>query len=302
MRIIFTYDAEEPGQCVPKLRTILNVHRKFDAPLTTFVVGKLIETEGKELKKVVDEADDLFDVNSHTYSHSRLIVKPPWSLPVPSAQFIQEETSRGVQAVRDILDRPCRGFRPRSGAGGGFRGQPENLDALRTIGCTWSSAYLKSTFVDSLPGDLHGPYTYEANGFDDIIELPGHGWQDCAVKNYGRGDEHVVRFPSPFLYPLRHVETPEEEFEVHQRTADAAFEAGLPFCNFVMHPWTMIRQQDPEGQCIEMLLQYAKDKDWEVTTCDAEAQRCRDNPDLLVDAPPIPPQRVVGYDVGCLFA
>ena len=302
MRIIFTYDTEEPDQCVPKLRTIYNVHRKFDAPLTIFVVGRLVENEGDALKQLVDEGGDLFDVNSHTYSHSRLISKPPWSLPVPSAEFIHHETTHGVQIVRDVLDRPCRGFRPRSGAGCGFRGCPDNLDALRTIGCTWSSAYLKSAFGDSLPSDLHGPYSYQADGFDDILELPGHGWQDCAVKDYGRGSEHAVRFPSPFLYPPCHIETPEEEFEVHKTTADAAFDAGLPFCNFVMHPWTMIRPQDPDGKCIEMLLQYARDKGWEISTCDTEAQRLCDQPDLLVEAPPVPPQRVAGYDVGRLFA
>jgi peptidoglycan/xylan/chitin deacetylase (PgdA/CDA1 family) len=302
MRVIFTYDTEEPNQCVPKLRTILNVHRKFDAPLTTFVVGRLIESEGKQLKKLIDEGGELFDVNSHTYSHSRLIVKPPWSLPVPSAEFVHHEISRGVQAVRDVLDRPCRGFRPRSGAGAGFRGQPEDLDALRTAGCTWSSTYLKSTFGDSLPSDLHGPYSYQADGFDDIIELPGHGWPDCGVKDYGRGGEHAVRWPTPFVYPSGYVQNPDEEFEVHKGTLDAALEAGLPYCGLIMHPWIMIRDQDPNGKCIEMLLQYAKDNGWEVTTCDFEAQRCRENPVQLVEAPPVPPQRVVGYDVGRLFA
>ena len=214
--------------------------------MTLFVVGELAAgEEGPALKRLLDETPDLHDVNSHTWSHSRLICKNPWSLPVPTPEFIHDETARGVAAIRDRFDRPCRGFRPRSGAGCGFRGCPENLFALRASGCEWSSAYLKSAFEDSLPGDLHGPFSYADDGYDDLLELPGHGWQDALVKDYGRGLQYAVRWPSPFDYPRRLVETPAEEFAVHRRTLDAAEEAGLPFCCFVFHPWTMIRRQDP---------------------------------------------------------
>ncbi len=302
MRVVLTYDTENIGECVPKLRTIVGVHRRFEAPLTIFVTGRVVYHDGAELRRLIDETPEFWDVNSHTYSHSRLICKPPWSLPVPSPQFIYDETLRGVQIVRDVLDRPCRGFRPRSGAGAGFRGCPENLNALRSAGVTWTSAYLKSVFGDSLPCDLSGPFSYAPDGFDDILELPGHGWQDCGVKDFGRGTQYAVRWPSPFVYPSRLVETPQEEFEVHRGTLEAALAADLPFCCFVMHPWTMIRRQDLEGRAIELLLDHAKRRGCEFSTLDAEAQRCRENPQLLIPAPPVPPQRVVSYDVGRLFA
>ena len=303
MRVVFTYDTEEPGLCIPALRVITRVHRRFDAPMTLFVVGELAAgAEGPALRRLLDETPDLHDVNSHTWSHSRLICKNPWSLPVPAPEFIHEETARGVAAIRDRFDRPGRGFRPRSGAGCGFRGCPENLFALRAAGCEWSSAYLKSAFEDSLPGDLHGPFSYADDGYDDLLELPGHGWQDALVKDYGRGLQYAVRWPSPFAYPRRLVETPQEEFAVHRRTLDAAEAAGLPFCCFVFHPWTMIRRQDPDGDCIDLLLRLARARGHEITTLDAEARRCRERPDLLSPAPPIPPQRTRGYDVARHFA
>ena len=298
MRLIFTYDTEEPGKCVPALQLISRVHRRHDAPMTLFVVGQLAESdEGRELKALIDDARELYDVNCHTYTHSRLITKNPWSLPVPTAEYIWDETSRGVQAIRDRLNRPCRGFRPRSGAGCGFRGCPANLSALRAVGCQWSSAYLKSAFEDSLPGDLHGAFDYGVDGYDDLIELPGHGWQDALVKDYGRGGHYAVRWPSPFAYPARLVETPEEEVAVHTATLDAAEAAGLPFCCLVLHPWTMIRPQDPKGRCIDLLLQLAAKRGYEVVTMDDEARRCQEQPSLRYPAPPVPPQRVVGHDM-----
>ena len=302
MNLVFTYDTEEPHQCIPKLRTIWNVHRKYDAPLTLFVVGSLLEQEGGDLKKLIDDASELWDVNSHSYSHPRLIPKPPWSKSVATAEEVYEETRRGVQIVRDHLGKPCRGFRPRTGAGAGYRGCPTQLDALRSAGCGWVSAYLKSVFEDALPGDLHGPYSYEPDGFDDIIELPSHGWQDALLKQFRGLSEFAVRWPSEHAYPQALVETPQEEFAVYRTTLDAAADLELPFCCLCMHPWTMIRDGDLDGEAIDLVLSYARKKGWEISTLDAEADRCRRDPGLMVDPPPIPPQRTPGYDVARNFA
>ena len=46
MRVVFTYDTETIGQCVPKLATIWKVHRRHNAPLSTFVVGRVVANEG----------------------------------------------------------------------------------------------------------------------------------------------------------------------------------------------------------------------------------------------------------------
>ena len=147
---------------------------------------------------------------------------------------------------------PAAAFAPAPGPAAAFAAARRTSSRYTPAGCEWSSAYLKSAFEDSLPGDLHGPFSYADDGYDDLLELPGHGWQDALVKDYGRGLQYAVRWPSPFAYPERLVETPEEEFAVHRRTLDAAEEAGLPFCCFVFHPWTMIRRQDPEGACIDL--------------------------------------------------
>lgn len=302
MKIILTYDTEEPNQCIPKLRKVFDAHREFDAPFTVFVVGRLLEEEGADLKRLMAEAPGLWDINSHSYSHARMLPKAPWSGELSSPDEVYEEVTRGAQVVRDVLDRPCLGFRPRTGAGAGFRGCPTHLDALRTAGCQWASAYLRSTFADALPADLFGPYTYRPDGFDELIELPGHGWQDCMLKKFRDMTEFGVRWPSEHAYPQKLVETPREEFEVYRVTMDAAAEAGLPFCCMVMHPWTMIHDKDPEGEAIRLVLGYARERGWEPSTLDAEAQRCRQDPNRLVEPPPIPAVRTPGYDVAQHFA
>ena len=305
MRVIFTYDTEKVGECVPKLATIHAVHKRFNAPLTIFVTGNVIEEDGKELRKLIDISPELWDVNSHSYSHQRLIFKPPWSKQQPTPEMVRHEVSEGARLVREQLGRPCRGLRPRSGAGAGFRGCPDALMALRDSGFTWTSAYLKSTFADSLPNDLYGAYTYEPDGFPDIIEIPSHGWQDACVKpEIIRMGECVVRWPAPYknAFPDRLVETPEEEFAVHLATFEGTMETDLQFTCFCMHPWTMIRPQDPGGRVIEMLLEYIEEHGHGVTTLDAEVQRCREYPELLWTAPEIPPQRIEKIDVGAYFA
>ena len=64
----------------------------------------------------------------------------------------------------------------------------------------------------------------------------------------------------------------------------------------------MIRRQDPEGDCIDLLLKFVRKRGHEVSTLDVEALRCREQEDLVSEAPPIPPQRTRGYDIAQRFA
>ena len=310
MHVVFTYDAETIGQCVAKLGIIWKVHREFDAPLTTFVVGRVAVSDGKELKRLIDEGGDLFDVNSHYYSHTRVVRKIPWSRPQPSPTLIEHETLRGVAAVRDILDRPCRGIQAPGGVSAGYRGLDENLSPMRKANVEWDSSYARSVKTEANPCDLYGPFHYGEDGYEEILELPVHGWTDCTLKalagpgigRAGQYAQYIVRWPSAYLYPSSFVETPQEEFEVHRQSLDAGCEAGLPSFCLGFHPWTIVRDQDPEAEVIRLLLQYAKDRGWSVSTLDAEAKRCQENPELLWPAPAVPPQRDPSFDAGTLFA
>ena len=181
MELVLSYTAGTAA-AAGKLATILNAHRARRAPATVFVAGRVAEMEREVLLPAIDAAGDLADVNSATYRHARVLRKPPWSVPQPSDRLIAEEITRGALAVREALGRPCRGVRPAEGAGAGFRGWAANLSAMRDAGLRWSSAYVRSTYGDTAPGDLSGPFRYAADGHSDLLELPAHGWPDAALK------------------------------------------------------------------------------------------------------------------------
>jgi len=315
MRVVFSYDTEIPGECVPKLAAIASIHRRLDAPATIFVTGEVVERDSQKLMQIINEAPDLWDVNSHGYRHRRIIHKPPWSLPDPTPELIHEEITKGIKTVREVLDRPCRGFRPRTGAGAGFRGCPDALTAMAEVGASWSSAYIRSTFADAIPADFYGPFTYKPDGYSEITELPAHGWADCFLKapqDLSKNSEYipitpenlVVRWPMGFAeaYPSKYIETPEEEFNIYRATLDYAEQTNIPYLCLVAHPFSMIWSRDPEGKAIEMFITYAKEKGCEISTLDAEERRCQKNPQTLWTAPDIPPQRTKKVDVARYFA
>ena len=305
MELVLSYTAATAASA-GKLATILNVHRARREPATVFVAGRIAETERSALLPAIEAAGDLADVNTATYRHARVLRKVPWSVPQPSDRLIAEEITRGAQAVREALGRPCRGLRPAEGAGAGFRGYAANLEAMRAAGLVWSSAYLRSTYGDTAPGDLCGPFRYAADGYADLLELPAHGWPDAALKAHGAApgpfaEQRIVRWPSPFAYPDGLVETPEEELAVHGATIAAARDAGLPYCCLAFDADSTVRPQDPEARVVDLLIDHAAAEGLALTTLDDLAGRCAAAPEALA-APEVPPSRDANFDPGTLFA
>ena len=305
MELVLSYTAATAA-AAGKLATILNVHRARRAPATVFVAGRVAEVEREELLPAIDASGDLADVNSATHRHARVLRKPPWSVPQPSDRLIAEEITRGALAIREALGRPCHGVRPAEGAGAGFRGWDANLSAMRDAGLRWSSAYVRSTYGDTAPGDLCGPFRYAGDGYPDLLELPAHGWPDAALKARGGVDAHaqqrIVRWPSPFAYPDGLVETPEDELAVHGATIAAARDAGLPYCCLAFDADSTVRPQDPEARIVELLIDHAAAEGVALTTLDELAGRFGDGDRAALAAPEVPPSRAADFDPGTLFA
>ena len=282
------------------------MHRARREPATLFVAGRIAEVEREALLPAIEAAGDLADVNTATYRHARVLRKVPWSMPQPSDRLIAEEITRGAQAVREALGRPCRGVRPAEGAGAGFRGYAANLEAMRAAGLVWSSAYLRSTYGDTAPGDLCGPFRYAADGYPDLLELPAHGWPDTALKARGGADartqQRIVRWPSPFAYPDGLVETPEEELAAHGATIAAARDAGLPYCCLAFDADSTVRPQDPAARIVELLIDHAAAEGLALTTLDELAGRFAGGEPAALAVPEAPPSRSADFDPGTLFA
>lgn len=305
MELVLSYTAGTAA-AAGKLATILNAHRVRRAPATVFVAGRIAEMTREVLLPAIDEAGDLADVNTATYRHARVLRKPPWSIPQPSDRLIGEEIARGALAVREALGRPCRGVRPAEGAGAGFRGWDANLSAMRDAGLRWSSAYVRSTYGDTAPGDLCGPFSYAADGHPDLLELPAHGWPDAALKANGAVDaeaqQRIVRWPSPFAYPDGLVETPEQELAAHGATIAAARDAGLPYCCLAFDADSTVRLQDPEARVVDLLIDHAATEGLALTTLDELAGRFAAAAPATLAAPEVPPSRAADFDPGTLFA
>ena len=304
MELVLSYTAGTAA-AAGKLATILNVHRARREPATVFVAGRIAELEREVLLPAIEAAGDLADVNTATYRHARVLRKPPWSVPQPSDRLIAEEITRGALAVREALGRPCRGVRPAEGAGAGFRGWAANLSAMRDAGLRWSSAYVRSTYGDTAPGDLRGPFSYAADGHPDLLEIPAHGWPDSALKSRGvdaHAQQRIVRWPSPFAYPDGLVETPEDELAVHGATIAAARDAGLPYCCLAFDADSTVRPQDPDARIVELLIDHAVTEGLALTTLDELAQRFAAADPAALAAPEVPPSRAADFDPGTLFA
>ena len=311
MHVVFTYDTESVGECVPKLQKVWEVHKRHAAPLSAFVVGRVAERDGAQLRELVDDGRELWDVNSHTYSHTRVVRKIPWSKPQPPRRLIEHEIVRGAEVVRDMFEVPCRGTRAAGGVSAGYRGHPDNLDAMAQAGCVWDSSFARSIENETNPCDPYGPFSYEADGHPEMVELPVHGWPDCTVKGaagpvlgerYDRYTQYIVGWPSPWAYPDGFVETPQQEFEVHRQTIDVMAATGLPFCCLGFHPWCLVREQDPAADVIDLLLSYCKEQGHPISTMDAEAERCLEDRTLLSPAPAVPASREMSFDAGSVFA
>ncbi len=68
-RYVAAYDTESPA-CLAACRKIVEVHKRFEMPATFFIVGRTLDANPAEYRKLLD--DPLFEIASHTYSHRML--------------------------------------------------------------------------------------------------------------------------------------------------------------------------------------------------------------------------------------
>lgn len=251
-RYIAAYDTESLTACLPAAQQLVALHRKHEVPATFFIVGKLLEQDGAAFRKLLD--DPLFDVQSHSYSHQMLRNHPQHG-PGVSLEQTEHEIVEGKRLVDEVFERDSIGFRPGCGFENGFSGAPERLEIFRRAGIKFISADLRGP-NGTIPNDMAQPYTYEADGYGDLTEIPGHGWHDNVLKAW---TSHATYFPPvyDFALPARAPRTVVELFAQEGRWLEHACETGLGFVSLVQHPSSIVRfgaGVDP----IELLLVRAK--------------------------------------------
>ncbi len=269
---IAAYDTESPN-CLAGVRKIVAVHRRFEMPATFFITGKALEANPREYRALLD--DPLFEVASHTYSHQSLRDHDFCGPAVPMDE-VRREITLGKQWVEQVFERPCLGLRPACGFSHGFRGAPAILQIIHQAGFRYVSSLLWGPHY-SLPALLNPPFSYAAEGFPGLWELPGHGWHENLLKNNNRWDAvRIMLYPPPYpeAIPPDFVKTPEEEFRYNNRVfLDRALAGQAPHVTLIWHPWSL-NAFDPEMRMLELTFRTVRERGLEAGTFAQLRERC----------------------------
>jgi peptidoglycan/xylan/chitin deacetylase (PgdA/CDA1 family) len=255
-RYVAAYDTESAA-CLAACRKIVEVHKRMEMPGTFFILGRILEAEAKAYRKLLD--NPLFEVATHTYSHRMLRDNTFCGAAIPMEER-RKEIFQGKEAVEQVFERECIGLRPGCGFDNALRGEPKVLGLVEEAGIRYLSSLLWGPDY-SMPALLEEPFTYEADGYPQIWELPGHGWHENLLKNHNQwGPRRLTLWPSAFpeAIPAGFCKTPKEEFAVNRVFLDRAVEAGKPLVSLIWHPWSLA-QFDPEMKMLELTFQHVKE-------------------------------------------
>jgi hypothetical protein len=225
-------------------------------PATFFIVGKTLDATPAEYRKLLD--DPLFEIASHTYTH-RMLRDHEFCGPAVSMDERRNEISKGKEAVERVFERPCIGLRPGCGFDNAFRGEPKVLELIKEAGLKYVSSLLWGP-DQTLPALLREPFNYDAEGFGEIWEMPGHGWHENLLKDHNRwGPRRLTLWPPPFpeAIPLGFCKTPKDEFEVNKVFLERAAETDKLFVSLIWHPWSLAKF-DPDMKMLELTFAHAR--------------------------------------------
>ena len=254
-RYIAAYDTESPA-CLAACREIVRVHRKFEMPATFFILGKTLDANPKEYRKLLD--DPLFEVASHTYYH-RMLRDNDFCGPAIPQEEKREEIFRSKKAIEQVFERSCIGLRPGCSFDDALRGATDVLSLVQEAGYNYVSSLAWGPDY-SMPALLRRPFRYDAEGFSEIWELPGHGWHENLLKdNNNWGPKRLTLWPPvmPEAIPAKFVETPEDEFAVNRVFLEKAVERDKPFVSLIWHPWSL-HSFDPEMKMLDLTFTHVR--------------------------------------------
>ena len=254
-RYIAAYDTESPD-CLAACRKIVEVHKRFEMPATFFILGKTLDANPAEYRKLLD--DPLFEIATHTYTHQMLRDNEFCGSAV-SLNERRKEIFKGKEVIERVFEQPCIGLRPGCGFDNALKGEAETLELLREAGILYVSSFLWGPDY-SLPALLNEPFNYKDEGFPDIWELPGHGWHENLLKNHNRwGPRRLTLWPSPFpeAIPDGFCKTPKDEFEVNRVFLDRALQTGKSFVSLIWHPWSL-KKFDPNMKMLELTFTHVQ--------------------------------------------
>ncbi|MBC7327174.1 polysaccharide deacetylase family protein [bacterium] len=183
--LLIGYDVEsgEPDVTRRFLELAWELHNRYLAPCSFFLVGRTLEIVGAEAFKPFVN-NPLFDLQQHTYSH--LLLKTVYIDDGEKIQLvrggtleeIERDVSKASRLLKDMLGIDCIGL---TGPWGYYRGlcdRADILEILHKIGIRFTRTWARNE-KDYQPTPFEvQPFWYEHSGFPDILECPCQGYQD----------------------------------------------------------------------------------------------------------------------------
>jgi peptidoglycan/xylan/chitin deacetylase (PgdA/CDA1 family) len=260
---IAAYDTESTA-CLEACRAIVQVHVRYEMPATFFIVGRRLEENPAEYRRILD--NPLFEIASHTYSHA-MLKDHPFCGPAVSPEGRRREVLKGKETVEAVFQRPCAGLRPGCSFVDGLRGAPDILQVLTESNIQYVSSLAWGPDY-SMPAPLAQPFAYVEEGHPDLWELPCHGWHDNLLKDNNRwGPRRLTLWPPeiPEAVPPNFVATPQDEFAVNRVFLEKAAENQMAFVSLIWHPWSL-HAFDPDMRMLELTFDHVRSLELEPCT------------------------------------
>jgi peptidoglycan/xylan/chitin deacetylase (PgdA/CDA1 family) len=233
------------------LDVITRVHQEAGVPATLFVCGRTLVHTSEAVQRAHDTG--LFDVQSHTYSHvlfrdveyepspgTRAVI--PASPPVA----LTEELAATSDLIRRLVGVEVVGLRTPFGFYRGLRDRPDLLELVRANGIRYVSSWIRNE-RNWNPTPWIQPFSYEEEGYPDILEIPAQFWLD-GIWFDAHGWSNGARF-----------------LEALKGAVDEVVEGDLVY-GVCFHEWAVLSANEERTGWIRGFLRYAQERGVEVTT------------------------------------
>lgn len=261
---IASYDTEQVG-CLQAVRRIVEVHEKHAMPATFFMVAELLEEQGAAYRELLG-GHPLFEVASHTCTHLLLRDHRVCGKAGPSAQY-QYEIVESKKRIEDLFEMPVTGFRPPVCFSNGLCNAPHLLELCSKAGYVYTSSLAWGP-GDSLPALIRDRFSYEEDGYPDLLELPACGWHENLLKECnGNPVLPMQLFPHPMPEAMvaGHIQSPADEVAINRVFIDKAMEQQVGHVSLIWHPWSL-HTFDPAMQMLDSTFNYVKSVGLEADT------------------------------------
>ncbi len=240
-----SYSGKRLKECLDGISAVADVHRQKNLPATFFLVGQLVEHAASELRAILD--DDLFDLQSHSYTHADVIQI------VDDENALKRELCDAKHLIEDTFGREVIGFTTPAGFPIGLVGQPRLLQKFWEAGYRYIRSVGMGPF-HTIPAPLTQPFWYADDGYPDLLELGLHAWHDNVLS----GQPFAIHWPPilPWGYPAKVPQTADEMYAAYAPGIEYVAANNLHTYIPCFHPWAIYRI-DKRALHIELLLTHA---------------------------------------------